>query len=376
MKVYAFNNLYLGTANKKYVKNAIKELERIDPDVKVVDRFPDGLFSFQINCHREILLFNLKENPPIFLRHIHPIDRMFFVPKDLYTPDVVVEGVLTLSDRIKPGKKVAVQARRSPGDHTYTLFTLKQRIDPALRDTHNAIPAVQRPQQVISIYVTDSTEISYYNSATCSVEECPDELSHPWSEICLMGISTPEENLCEWSGGQVRFSKEDAQVSRAEFKLLEAFEIFSIEPPVNGSAIDLGSSPGGWARILNQKGYRVTAVDRAPLDSDVIALDGVRFIQKDAFHFRDDQEKYDILTNDINRDPIQSARAMVNVSSIVKKGAPFVMTVKLPDKSADKIIEKVKNCLNSHFQIIQIRQLYHNRDEVTIYGKRKLDNRS
>ena len=138
-----------------------------------------------------------------------------------------------------------------------------------------------------------------------------------------------------------------------------------------GLALDLGASPGGWSRILLQKGYRVTAVDRAPLDNEIQSDKKLKFVKRDAMHFRDDPEKYDIITNDINRDPVQSAQVMAAISTSLKKNAPFVMTIKLPGKSFEKILKKVSKRLDGVYDIHNVRQLFHNREEVTIWGTRK-----
>lgn len=371
MRVYSFNNYYIGTANKKYVKHAVTELKRIDQDLKVIDRFPDGIFTFRLGCYREVFLYNLKTSPPIFLRHVNPIDKLFFIPQESEAPQLAALALTSLSDRIKAGKRISVQARRVSGEYDHTLFTFKKLLDPLIEKEHFGIPTVKRPDQIISVFVTDSTEIDYMQSATCSVEGCPDEYSQPWKAICLMGISTPQENLCQWSGGQVRFAKEEEQASRAEFKLLEAFEVFAIEPAPSGSALDLGSSPGGWARILSQKGYQVTAVDRAPLDKDVQALPGVRFIKRDAQHFRDNPDTYDIITNDMNRDPVQSAKILASLAPALRKGCPFVMTIKLMGNDPEKTIQGVRKILDASLQVRSIRQLFHNRDEVTLWGIRQ-----
>ena len=54
-----------------------------------------------------------------------------------------------------------------------------------------------------------------------------------------MGISTAEENLSSWPGGAHRFAQKPEQISRAEFKLLEALDVFGVILPSQGHALDL-----------------------------------------------------------------------------------------------------------------------------------------
>lgn len=370
MNIYAFNNVFVGTAQKKYVKNAVKELKQIDPDVNIRDKYPDGVFTFQISCHREVLFFKLNESPPIFLRHLHPVDRIIYVPRDTFTPDAVVEGVYTLSDKIKPGKKLAVQARRIPGNYDYTLYTIKKQVDPVITELYRAQPVVKKPDIIISVFVVDSTKIDISDGVPCYGESCKSG-EFTWMNVCFVGVSTPEQNLCEWSGGEVRFAREKKQKSSAEHKLLEAFEVFGIKTTSGKKALDLGSAPGGWTRILHQKGYQVTSVDRAPIDMEVSSLKGVRYVQCDAMHFRDKPATYDLLTNDINGDPIRSARSTVAVADVLKENSPFIMTLKLGRKKTETTIQKALKHLKTRYEIKGIKQLYHNKDEVTVWGLKK-----
>ncbi len=370
MQVFKFENVFLGTASRKYIKEAIKEIKKVDKKAKVIDRFPDGVFTFCVSIKREAFLTALTGGPPIFLRHIHPVDFVMFVKNDESPPEKVESLVEKLEGRFKPGNGVAVQARRIPGEYDYTLFSFKKKIDRVLKGNFNANPTVKNPQQTISIFAADSTSLEPGKDTVCSNGEKSPSLES-WSSVVFLGVSTPKENLCEWAGGIVRFAREKTQVSRAEFKLLEALEVFPVGIKKGWNALDLGSSPGGWARILVQKGCRVTAVDQAPLDPSVSHLPGVRFVKKNAFYYRGDPDTYDLLTNDVNRDPIHSARAAVNVSSSLKNGASLIMTLKLPGNNPRKMIEKTLETLYKAYEIECVRQLFHNRDEVTIFGRRK-----
>jgi len=370
MRIFNFNNIFLGTASKKYVKPALKELCNLDPDFKLIDRFPEGIFSFAISYDRKKFIEDINNCPPVFLRHIHPVEKMILIGESGNAPEAILEEITSFFVRIPPGRKVSIQTRRIPGQYKYTLYTFKQLIDPYMKKNCGAKPTVKFPDLIISIFITDSTRIDYKRSLTCSGISCP-QLPPPTSSFGLIGLSSPDENLCEWSGGTVRFEREDKQVSRAEFKLLEAFTIFPIELKPGASALDLGSSPGGWTRILAKKGCRVTAVDLAPLDRNIEKMRGVHFIRQDARHFRGTNDSFDIVTCDMNRDPIQAARAILSMTRAFKTGASLIMTIKFTGKNYKKIIDKTLKILKDCFVINRVRQLYHNRDEVTVWGNKK-----
>jgi 23S rRNA (cytidine2498-2'-O)-methyltransferase len=73
--------------------------------------------------------------------------------------------------------------------------------------------------------------------------------------------------------------------TRAYLKLWEALTLLGARPREGERCLDAGASPGGWTWALARLGARVTAVDRAPLDPRVAAMDGVASVQASAFSF-------------------------------------------------------------------------------------------
>lgn len=369
MTIYSFDNLFLGTASKKYVKNANKEIKCIDSGVKIIDRFPDGVFLFSISQEKNKFITEINRIPPVFLRHIQPVDFVLFFHAD-HTDEMIVEAVNWLCKREITGRKVAVQVRRMPFLREQSSYSYKKVIDKHILEENSAIPTVKNPDFIISLYICDSSSIDVNYGKTLKLKS-DSEYNSTYDRIAMIGISTPQENLCEWSGGIVRFAKEPGQLSRSGFKLLEAFKVFNFDTPEEKNALDLGASPGGWSKVLLEKGYTVTAIDRAPVDPELYKLGEFKFIQKDARLYMPKRNSFDMLTNDMNRDPGHSAKISVQAGDGLKKGAPLIMTIKLTGKNPEKIIKKTLKTLERAFVIRNVRQLYHNRDEVTVLGMRK-----
>ena len=63
------------------------------------------------------------------------------------------------------------------------------------------------------------------------------------------------------------------EISRAEFKIAEAFDTF--KPPAPRIAIDLGAAPGGWSLFLAKSGAAVVAIDNAELEYERIRNAGI-----------------------------------------------------------------------------------------------------
>src|SRR5690606_13535670 len=124
-----------------------------------------------------------------------------------------------------------------------------------------------------------------------------------------LGASLARENLSDWARGMRRFAREEGQISRAEFKLLEALGEFDLTLPARGSALDLGAAAGGWTRVLRQLEQYVTAVDPGDLDPRLASDRGVRHKRMTAeLYLADDPDMFDVIVNDMRMDARDSAR--------------------------------------------------------------------
>ena len=109
--------------------------------------------------------------------------------------------------------------------------------------------------------------------------------------------------------------QEEGQVSRAEFKLLEAAELFELSFPARGVALDLGASPGGWTRVLRNHGLDVTAVDPGDLDRHIASDLAVRHVRQTAqTYLATTDQQFDVILNDMRMDAQVSARIMVTTA--------------------------------------------------------------
>ncbi|WP_144185363.1 SAM-dependent methyltransferase [Elioraea rosea] len=84
--------------------------------------------------------------------------------------------------------------------------------------------------------------------------------------------------------GEAHFVEDrEGPPSRAYLKLWEAFALLRRWPAPGEIGLDLGAAPGGWTWVLAKLGARVTAIDKAPLDPAIAALDGVGALRESAF---------------------------------------------------------------------------------------------
>ena len=187
-------------------------------------------------------------------------------------------------------------------------------------------------------------------------------------EICYAGVSQTSENRSRWNGGAVRYSKEGT-LSRAELKLTEALETFSIPVPPGARALDLGAAPGGWTKVLLEAGAEVTAVDPGALDARITAHPQLRYVCATAQRFfaANKDARFDILVNDMKMDMYESARIMADAAFMLADGGCAVMTFKLKAGQGLAKINKAMDILRGQYRVAGARQLFHNRDEITVF---------
>lgn len=280
-----------------------------------------------------------KEVPPIFIRHIAPVDRSLGAVGDL----VAVAGELVEE---APKAEWSIQPRVLTGANEKGSGA--GGIVRAIRD--GLAPRGVKFNQtagthVLSVIVSD--------------------------EGVMIGASMLQDNLSSWPGGAYRFREEPEQISRSEFKLLEAKDIFKFSPRSGDTALDCGGAPGGWSRILLKWGYSVTAVDPAKMD-DSLPHDGSFFhVRSTCEEFLSGtDEVFSLIVNDMRMEALASAQLMADASPNLKPGGSLIVTLKLSESNPEDIefaIQSARAELERRYTVHCIRQLFHNRQEVTAY---------
>lgn len=192
------------------------------------------------------------------------------------------------------------------------------------------------------------------------------------SDRIVAGVNPTEVSLCDWPGGRIRLATTAEQVSRAEFKLEELFSY--VGTPAGDIAVDFGASPGGWTRIVHAQGFRqVHAVDPAALDDRVSALPGVIHHRQTAGDFikEYDGDPVDLIVNDMRMVPQLTAHTMVEAAALLRRGGQAVVTLKLGTNNPEKQIDDALGVLVQTYDPSFMRQLQHNRHEVTLVATRR-----
>ena len=188
----------------------------------------------------------------------------------------------------------------------------------------------------------------------------------------ILGSNGAANALSDWPGGRVSLAKPKDQISRSEFKLEEIIRTNLVELPTSGTALDLGAAPGGWTRILLNRGLQVWAVDSGALDSRLEGAPGLTYIPTLAGPFlAENTQQFDLVVNDMRMEPGLSASIMNSTARFVPAGGLAVMSLKLPPGSPLQVIDSTVATLRRNWETVALRQLFHNRHEVTAILRRR-----
>ncbi|KPD04375.1 23S rRNA (cytidine(2498)-2'-O)-methyltransferase RlmM [Moellerella wisconsensis] len=197
---------------------------------------------------------------------------------------------------------------------------------------------------------------------------------------CYTGYSYSTNNSTFYMGiPRLKFPS-DAP-SRSTLKLEEAFHVFIPhdeweERLASGmKAVDLGACPGGWTYQLVKRSMMVHAVDNGPMAQSLMDTGQVRHHRLDGFKFQPLVNNITWLVCDMVEKPAKVAALMTEwlVQGWCREA---IFNLKLPMK---KRYEEVSHILNKmEIQLkenginsrIQAKQLYHDREEVTVHVQR------
>lgn len=188
----------------------------------------------------------------------------------------------------------------------------------------------------------------------------------------ILGSNGAGNALSDWPGGRVSLAKPKGQISRSEFKLEEIIRTNLAELPTSGNALDLGASPGGWTRILLNRGLDVWSVDSGALDPRLDGVSGLTYIPTLAGPFlAENTQQFDLVVNDMRMEPGLSASIMNSAARFVPAGGLGVMSIKLQPNSPLQQVDSAVAQMKRNWHAESLRQLFHNRHEITAILRRR-----
>ena len=291
-----------------------------------------------------------------FLRHIAPVQQRVALTGAEADIETLCTAAEDLAHLLNPTGTFSVQSRvLAHGPLPYRKVAINETLSLRLEASTGATMNTREPEQVVTVLCTPTTG--------------------------YVGVSHTSQNLSAWPGGKHRFKREEGQISRSEFKLLEALSVFNISLPNEGMALDIGAAPGGWTRVLRAAGLSVVALDPAELDERLAGVSGVAHVQKRIQDYLADGSRnraapFRVIVNDLKMDARGSVEIMQRVRPRMALGGFGIMTLKLPRsiRSTATMLAFLRSDierLRRGYAVLGARQLYHNRSEITVVLQRE-----
>lgn len=177
------------------------------------------------------------------------------------------------------------------------------------------------------------------------------------------------------SQGQQRMQMDPQAPSRSYLKIEEAFRMFGKEPSHQETVIDLGAAPGGWSYSALKRGAIVTALDNGPLKDPVKSHKNIRHLKVDALKYTYEASKpADWLLCDILDKPEVIFKLLKKWMS-QRWCRSFIVNIKVGRNDPILLLKKIRDSKNGILPFckhLHIRQLYHDREEITLMGQTKV----
>jgi 23S rRNA (cytidine2498-2'-O)-methyltransferase len=340
---YEYGSHWIVTSNHGYIAYAQEEWRRRFGQLKSRMMVSGEIALMELPVDRNEVFQAMESEPTMFIRYLQPVDIAFDIQAlqtdTVQSFDSLLTHLIHDIEGSLEGMRLGVHVRSSASGDSLDK-ELRDELRAAVERTGASV-AIQDPERIVSLFIHDG--------------------------VGYAGLMTTAEAGSDWPGGTVRFRREEGQVSRAKFKLLEAERTFGLDFTAYRNALDIGAAPGGWTSLLLERGVHVTAVDPAAMHPSLIDHPNLTYYKSNAGDVALEPGEFDLLVCDMSWSPKVTAQLVIGLLDSVMQGGTVIVTVKLMHKKPLQTIREVKEMFLEHLHIIRAKQLFHNRDEITLY---------
>jgi tRNA acetyltransferase TAN1 len=273
-----------------------------------------------------------------------PVDLRCDLDKTAESLPKLLEAALALP-KLEPAFSFRVTCERR-GNHVFGSQEVERFVGDRLVDEWGCEADLVSPEQFVNIEIFQ--DLAFLSAVWA------DELLH--KEITQMRKHPPGQR----------------PLNRAEKKLREALAKFRVKLPPGARALDLGSAPGGWARVLAEQAGEVVAVDPAELDERVEALANVTHIRQRAEAYAAEAVgPFDLLTCDMNVEAHFAARMLCQYAPLLKDDGEAILTIKFTSRQRRQHVTAALEGLEACFTDFDVKHLPHNGKETTLHMRKK-----
>ncbi len=335
---------FLVTCSSSWERQATRELKTLLPDCTCRTLFFPGNLLMNAEQPRAEVLALLEEAETHLIGHVIPLDLRVDISKSADSLPLLLEGALALTP-LDPDFTFRVTCNRR-GNHEFGSREVEYFVGDRLADEWGVQADLDEPEQIVGIEI--------------------------FQDLAFLSACFADERLQKDISQMRRHAPGRRPVNRAEKKLREALSKFRIKLPSGARALDFGSAPGGWARVLAEAGADVTAVDPAEMDERVLALPNVTHVRRRAEEYLPDaQGPFDLITCDMNAESDVSARLLCAAAPLLREGGEAILTVKFTSRQRRLHVRRAREILEACYTDFDVRHLPHNGKETTLYMRKR-----
>jgi len=332
-------SMFIVTVSSGFESEAKKELEKLIPGVKFRNLFFKGNLLVESSKEEKEAIAKLREARTLYVGRVFPVDLEVKISSRKESIARLCEQI-SLLGKLKEGDTFIVRCRRR-GRHCFSSGEVERELASMLEEATGAVAELKSPKKMVVIQI--------------------------FQNLAFVGVTDLENVLVKRIKVFRKYEKGERPFTRAEHKIKEAIEAFNLRIEKDFEILDLGAAPGGWTKVLSGLAKKVVAVDPADLNPAVTALPNVVHIKCKAEEIPDDVGGFHMITNDMNLNPAESARIMVDLADRLRKDGIAVMTVKFITRNRKRHIDEAVEILKTKYKNFRIKKLPHNRYETTLF---------
>lgn len=333
--------MYVVTVSAGFEEEAKREIKGLISDVSIRSLFFKGNLLVESSPTVDFPRF-IRRAETRYIGRVFPVEKAVKIPQSKEGLTRISEEILRLG-KLRAEETFAVRCRRR-GRHSFTSQEVERELGAMLERAVGASVDLGNPQKVVTIQI-------FQNQA-------------------FIGVSSVDEIITKEIKVFRKYKGGERPITRAEHKIKEAIRAFNLEIKPDFRVLDIGAAPGGWTRVLAGLAGSVVAVDPADLDPSVAGLPNVVHLKCKAEDLPADLGSFDLIVNDMNTDPAESAKIMVNLAKHLKGNSVAIMTVKFVTRNRKRHVSQAIEILKEEYADFRVKRLPHNRYETTIFMRK------
>ena len=322
---------------------ARREVIKILNPVKAEKLFFKGNLYMESDQSEEEVIETLATSNTTCIGKVYPVNLLLHISTSKDSVDHIYEEISNL-DKLGKGDSYRVTCNRR-GQHEFSSRDIEITVGRRLEESTGADVDLETPEKTVVVQI--------------------------FQDRAYVGVTMTSNLLVKEIKKFRKYAKGERPFTRAEFKLREALKTFNVKVSEDYYALDVGAAPGGWTKVLSENVGKVVAVDPANLHPSIKELENVEHLKIRAEELSSEYTNFDVLTNDMNISPVESAAIMNDLANRLKEGGEAIMTIKFVTRDRKGHIQEAKKVLDSEYQDIKIKRMPHNKNETTLYMKKK-----